>query len=73
LLDFLDDTISTHIPPAPVNVQCTSDAFYPCSVRCHPDSHTELQVTKDFHNLVEKCQSHKHMATCYKRGDGECW
>ena len=70
LIAFLDDTIKTEIPPAPnIQVDCLSDSFHACSVRC-PPSYTAAQVQKDLHNLVLKCQVHTHTDTCYKYWKG---
>ena len=70
LTAFLDDTISTAIPldPGPT-ISCLSDDFHPCSVRT-PSHYSPLQIQKDLHNLVSKCQLHTHSQTCYKYWKG---
>ncbi|KAJ4477728.1 hypothetical protein C8J55DRAFT_536453 [Lentinula edodes] len=74
LIAFLDDTITNKLPADDsVGVHVPSDDFHPCSVRgTHmvgyndQDPDSPEAVRKDFHNLVQSCQIHKHTATCYK-------
>lgn len=75
LLAFLDDKISSCIPPKsdvelePPDVQLSQ--FHPCTVRVSLPSHTShaspaAVKQHDLHNLVFACQQHKHQATCFK-------
>ncbi|KAJ7154992.1 hypothetical protein C8R43DRAFT_866371, partial [Mycena crocata] len=71
LIAFLDDTISTCVPPAPENpVKAPLDSFHPCATRGPgPDiepSDLETAQAQDLHNLVERCQRHRHSDTCFK-------
>ncbi|KAJ3900388.1 hypothetical protein F5879DRAFT_778801, partial [Lentinula edodes] len=74
LIEFLDDTITNQLPPDDlVGVHVPSDDFHPCSVRGtrmagynDQDSDSPEAIRKDFRNLVQSCQVHKHTATCYK-------
>ena len=67
MINFIDDCISNEIPSAPVEkVAVPSDTVHPCSVRGITDLNAKLQRSKDLHNIVKSCQSHKHSATCYK-------
>ncbi|KAJ4475407.1 hypothetical protein C8R41DRAFT_721155, partial [Lentinula lateritia] len=74
LIAFLDDTITNQLPvDDSVGIHVPSDDFHPCSVRGTTmvgydaqDSNPEDAVRKDFHNLVQTCQIHKHTATCFK-------
>ncbi|KAF8957419.1 hypothetical protein BDZ97DRAFT_1641166, partial [Flammula alnicola] len=74
LIRFLDDTISNEIPVDPGDVpDLPSSIHHPCSVRGLNGSHAEdveKAVDRDFHNLVKKCQSHKHTSTCFKYWKG---
>ncbi|KAJ7182359.1 hypothetical protein C8R43DRAFT_1116004 [Mycena crocata] len=71
LIAFLDDTISTCVPPAPENpVKTPLESFHPCATRGPgPDiepSDLETAQAQDLHNLVERCQRHRHSDTCFK-------
>ncbi|KAJ7763351.1 hypothetical protein B0H16DRAFT_1213575, partial [Mycena metata] len=71
LIEFLEDTISTAVP-----AECESELvtplskFHPCATRGPgPDVPAENQSAaeqNDIHNLVERCQRHRHAPTCYK-------
>ncbi|KAJ3719273.1 hypothetical protein C8R42DRAFT_544087, partial [Lentinula raphanica] len=70
LKQFLDDTISSSIPPDPdPTLEIQSSKYHPCSVR-GPSISTEDSVqnirNKDLHLLAKSCQIHKHSFTCYK-------
>ena len=67
MINFIDDCISNeipHIPPEPIVVP--SDNVHPCSVRGITDLKASIARSKDLHNVIKSCQSHKHSATCYK-------
>ncbi|KAJ6530743.1 hypothetical protein B0H19DRAFT_967384 [Mycena capillaripes] len=75
LIAFLDDTISTAVPPDPAaDLDTPLAKFHPCATRgpgpgiC-PDV-AENATAKDLHNLVERCQRHRHTHTCYKYWKG---
>ncbi|EIM79425.1 uncharacterized protein STEHIDRAFT_45631, partial [Stereum hirsutum FP-91666 SS1] len=75
LIAFLNDTISTCIPPDPGPETSTlSSVVNPCSVRGIPASLTgdarDQALQKDRHCLAKKCQSHRHTNTCYKLWKG---
>jgi hypothetical protein len=75
LMEFLEDTISTAIPPDPrPDLKVPLDKFHPCSTRGPaggiPPEDLEYAREKDLHNLVEKCQFHVHTRTCYKYWKG---
>ncbi|KIK59523.1 hypothetical protein GYMLUDRAFT_74432 [Collybiopsis luxurians FD-317 M1] len=74
LINFLEDTISTAVPPKPAaDISVPSDIYHPCSVMGTsmvsfnddfmqgPDA-----IAKDIHNLVQRCQVHNHTSTCFK-------
>ncbi|KAJ7462925.1 hypothetical protein FB451DRAFT_954590, partial [Mycena latifolia] len=68
-------TISTSVPPPPENdVETPLASFHPCATRGPsppPDAdNTSDAVAKDLHNLVERCQRHRHAGTCYKYWKG---
>ncbi|KAJ3766705.1 hypothetical protein FB446DRAFT_767331 [Lentinula raphanica] len=68
LIQYLDDTISSAVLPDPdpqFHVQSfrglTSDM---------PDNAKGKARSKDIHNLIQACQTHKHSPTCYKYWKG---
>ncbi|KDQ16320.1 hypothetical protein BOTBODRAFT_72433, partial [Botryobasidium botryosum FD-172 SS1] len=71
---FLDDTISTHVPPLPEQLEqdtlVPSSKHHPCSVRGPslglPTEEYERARQADLHHLVKKCQTHTHKETCWK-------
>ncbi|KAJ7443548.1 hypothetical protein FB451DRAFT_960143, partial [Mycena latifolia] len=75
LIAFLDDTISTEVPPDPApDLETPLSKFHPCSTR-GPEGGLDPGVAedaaaKDLHNLVERCQRHRHTGTCYKYWKG---
>ncbi|KAJ7733451.1 hypothetical protein B0H16DRAFT_1222953, partial [Mycena metata] len=71
LIQFLDDTISTAIPPDPEpELETPLSKFHPCATRGPgpgiPPDKEESAEQKDLHNLAERCQRHRHTGTCYK-------
>ena len=72
LLTFLDDSISTCIPPQPdVDTDppdVLSSRFHPCTVRNPLSSHENHATVKaqDLQNIVKTCQLHRHQDTCFK-------
>ncbi|KAJ7779029.1 hypothetical protein B0H16DRAFT_1207500, partial [Mycena metata] len=76
LINYLDDTISTAVPP-----DCDRDdldtplcKFHPCATRgvgpgVPPDDLADAEQ-RDLHNLAERCQRHRHTGTCYKYWSG---
>ncbi|KIK33914.1 hypothetical protein CY34DRAFT_98827 [Suillus luteus UH-Slu-Lm8-n1] len=77
LLVFLDDTISTSIPPEPDSqISVPSTTHHPCSVRgvvpnvCEDGEQAKMAHQKDLHQLVKACQVHKHNLTCFKYWKG---
>ncbi|KAJ7720687.1 hypothetical protein B0H16DRAFT_1230146, partial [Mycena metata] len=81
LIEFLDDTISTAVPPeSDPELVTPLSKFHPCCTRGPgpnvPDEDKCAADQNDIHNLAERCQRHRHAATCYKyhRGLGhkEC-
>lgn len=73
LLDMLDDTISTEIPPDPnPSLAFEFDHFNPCSTRGPSlnDPDYVIKRKKDLHLLAKQCQSHSHTGTCYKYWKG---
>ncbi|KIK53155.1 hypothetical protein GYMLUDRAFT_179343, partial [Collybiopsis luxurians FD-317 M1] len=74
LCAFLDDCISTSIPPLPEDPpEVPSNNFHSCSVRgthMHGFNSTAMDSMQakqtDLHNLALQCQVHTHTATCYK-------
>jgi hypothetical protein len=69
LLAFLDDTISTCVPPDPDrDILPPSSKFHPCTVRNWDNATADVKLLeeKDLHNVVMACQRHKHQSTCYK-------
>ncbi|KAJ7645309.1 hypothetical protein B0H17DRAFT_1163871 [Mycena rosella] len=76
LLAFLDDTISTSIPPDPdPDFELELGKIHPCATRGPTESDNTRNVSaareKDLHNLVKKCQFHTHHPTCYKYWRGK--
>ena len=75
LLAFLDDTISNCVPDDPNSeLSIPSSLNHPCSVRgvsstLQGESRRKARQ-KDMHNLVKKCQLHRHGKTCYKYWKG---
>ena len=73
LIDFLNDTISNFVPP---NVDLEQLKYYPCSIRRPPVpaecQNEEPYIQGDHHLLVQKCQYHRHSATCYKYDVHSC-
>lgn len=86
LIDYLDDAISTALPPVvtiPENNESTPRDniilnCHPCKTRGIPctendvngNEHPRAQYLADFRRLVEHCQRHKHTSTCYKYWPG---
>ena len=80
LLAFLDDTISTCLPPddPDFHLPIPSSQYHPCSVRgLNIDDMKKMDAeglktarNKDMHNVVKHCQTHSHSATCYKYWKG---
>ncbi|KAJ6447538.1 hypothetical protein C8R45DRAFT_752171, partial [Mycena sanguinolenta] len=71
LIEFLDDTISTSIPPLPdPPFESELKQFDPCSTRGPTQADKSVDEVSaratDLHNLVKRCQFHKHHPTCYK-------
>ena len=75
LIAFLDDTISNYVPPDPdPELQIPSSEHHPCSVcGLNIDNMKRLDAEalrtarkKDMHHIVKQCQTHSHLATCYK-------
>ncbi|KAI0750601.1 hypothetical protein BC629DRAFT_1297549, partial [Irpex lacteus] len=58
LLAFLDDTISSEIPPPPIEENKTLPSTNPCR---HP-----VARAWDLHQLATACQQHRHAKTCFK-------
>ena len=73
LIEFLDDTISNCIP---VDADVEIPPYHPCSVRVPPVpfdvDNPDLYTQRDRHLLVQKCQYHRHSATCYKYDIHSC-
>ena len=73
LIDFLDDTISNYMPP---DSDVQTPSYHPCSVRTVPlppeSLNTDTYIKKDHHLLVERCQYHRHSATCFKYDIHSC-
>ncbi|EMD36527.1 hypothetical protein CERSUDRAFT_21987, partial [Gelatoporia subvermispora B] len=77
LLDFLDDTISNAIPPAPDGYTDSDQRLpHPCSTRgvrmedLATPATANLRAT-DLHRVVSACQKHVHSSTCYKYWKGK--
>ena len=74
LVEFLDDTISNEIPPAPATKQNVPSSIHnPCTVRgLNAENFMDQKCAEqeDLHNIVKNCQSHQHTATCYKYWKG---
>ncbi|KAJ7233267.1 hypothetical protein B0H12DRAFT_1001846, partial [Mycena haematopus] len=75
LLDFLDDTISTSIPPDPDPLfESELGKVDPCATRGPTPKdealNPELSRDKDLHRLVKRCQYHTHHPTCFKYWKG---
>ncbi|PBK96127.1 hypothetical protein ARMGADRAFT_1045257 [Armillaria gallica] len=71
LLAFLDDSITNEVPPEPHPDFCVpSDGIHVCTLRGIPADVPEecrlSAVQKDLHNLIEDCQKHSHLKTCFK-------
>ena len=67
MIEFIDDCISNEIPPVPKEFfSVPSDNLHPCSIRGITNLSAKDARSKDIHNVVKNCQSHKHSATCYK-------
>ncbi|PBK92435.1 hypothetical protein ARMGADRAFT_875250, partial [Armillaria gallica] len=72
LLAFLDDAISTCVPPDPTHdaVFIPSDASNACAVHGVqsgiPNHLIQQAKDKDLRNLVKDCQIHSHSKTCFK-------
>ncbi|KAJ7136453.1 hypothetical protein C8R43DRAFT_858990, partial [Mycena crocata] len=75
LIAFMEDCISTSVPPEadPDLVTPLSNA-HPCATRGPgpdvPPEDVEKARANDLHNLVERCQRHRHGNTCYKYWKG---
>ena len=74
IIQFLDDTISNHMP-ADVNIP-NQEVYHPSTVRKPPvppdANNTDLYIQKDRHFLIQRCQYHRHSATCYKYDIHSC-
>ncbi|KAJ7459328.1 hypothetical protein FB451DRAFT_969998, partial [Mycena latifolia] len=75
LIEFLNDTISTEVPPDPnPQLETPLSKCHPCATRgAGPNIDPELirdAEAHDLHNLVERCQRHRHTHTCYKYWKG---
>ncbi|KAJ7131266.1 hypothetical protein C8R44DRAFT_613349, partial [Mycena epipterygia] len=75
LMAFLEDTISTSLPPdAQSDVENPFSNFHPCATRGPPPSVKREDLAdaraRDFHKLASCCQSHVHTSTCYKYWKG---
>ncbi|KAJ7148124.1 hypothetical protein C8R43DRAFT_863583, partial [Mycena crocata] len=71
LIKFLDDTISTAVPPDPrPDLTTPLSRFHPAATRGPgpniPDADKDDAIAQDLHRLVERCQRHRHGKTCYK-------
>ncbi|KAJ7661797.1 hypothetical protein B0H17DRAFT_1162977 [Mycena rosella] len=72
---FMDDTISTEVPPDPApELETPLSKFHPCSTRgpgpdIAPANYSDAEA-KDLHNLVERCQRYRHTNTCWKYWKG---
>ncbi|EMD32490.1 hypothetical protein CERSUDRAFT_21875, partial [Gelatoporia subvermispora B] len=77
LLAFLDDTISTSMPPLPEGyTEPSSPLPHPCSVRGLTPEERNSDVAEqlaavDLHHVVAACQKHVHSNTCYKYWKGK--
>ena len=70
LVAFLDDTISTELPPDP---DPSMPAYNPCAVRHPPPCADQvLAEQKDKHLLALRCQYHTHSKTCFKYDPRKC-
>jgi hypothetical protein len=75
LIGFLEDTISTSVPPDPrPDLETPLSKFHPCATRGPgpniPPEDLEDAEAHDFANLAERCQRHRHTNTCYKYWKG---
>jgi hypothetical protein len=75
LISFLEDTISTSVPPDPrPELETPLSTFHPSATRGAgpniPPADRQDADAKDFHNLAERCQRHRHTFTCYKYWKG---
>ncbi|KAJ3538306.1 hypothetical protein NM688_g6538 [Phlebia brevispora] len=71
LIQYLDDTISTSVPPHPDGeMPVRGSSVHPCTTRGPngntADSDYAHAVNADVHWLADYCQRHEHKATCYK-------
>lgn len=70
LLAYLDEAISTELPPLPEGTDATGDKPHPCSIRgissdIEPAARA-AERQRDVHRLAKACQSHTHTLTCFK-------
>lgn len=76
LISYLDDTISTDIPPDPDSSVFVSSCIHkPGAVRGPDPALSEDYGTRrdrDLHFLVPDCQTHVHTSSCYKYSKNEC-
>ncbi|KAJ6534810.1 hypothetical protein B0H19DRAFT_1080235 [Mycena capillaripes] len=75
LMTFLEDAISTSIPPkAQPGLEVPLSQYHPCTTRGPPPSTKpedwEDAQANDFHKLARLCQFHTHARTCYKYWKG---
>jgi hypothetical protein len=73
-ISFLD-TITTSVPPdSRPDLETPLSKFHPCATRGPgpniPPEDLDDAESKDFHNLAERCQHHRHTFTCYKYWKG---
>ncbi|KAJ7751377.1 hypothetical protein B0H16DRAFT_1236237, partial [Mycena metata] len=76
LIAFLEDTISTSVPADSdrCDLETPLSKFHPCATRgpgpnINPEDQ-EAAEQRDLHKLAERCQRHRHTATCYKHWQG---
>ncbi|KAJ7717464.1 hypothetical protein B0H16DRAFT_1232779, partial [Mycena metata] len=76
LITFLDDTISTAIPPDSerCDLETPLSKCHPCATRgpgpgVKPEDMSDAEQ-RDLHNLAERCQRHRHTGICYKYWKG---
>jgi hypothetical protein len=75
LISFLEDTISTSVPTDPrPELETPLSKFHPSATRgpgpnIRPADLQDAEA-KDFHNLAERWQRHRHTFTCYKYWKG---
>ena len=71
MITYLDDCISNEIPfSGSEDITVQSDNSHPCSIRGVYNLTDTAARQKDLSNVVKRCQSHQHSATCYKYWKG---